>query len=421
MKLSVKAVALALSLAAVAPAASAKVTINVWQPWGGTLGSGMIQIGKAYEKLHPNIKVNMVTVDNSLATNTKFFAAMAAGAPPEVVFVDGPQVIQWAGKNVLTNLTPLASTGGVKATDFFTPSWKQCLSQGKLYALPFITDGNFPLLYNKAIFNESGLSGPPTSTEEIELYSRKINKVDANGKYTRFGFSPWAFPGANGMFTWGFAFGGEFFDDAKDKMTVNDPKVVKALEWCLEYGRKMDQTKMNAFGTNFLGGKLGMTYAVSATLIDLKKLKTPMDWGWGFIPGPSVGGEKQSGWIGGWTVSIPANAKNRDEAWRFMKWMCHSDDGTELTYKATGFPPSARISPVFDKIDKEMAPWAEVMKIAKHTRPVMPVTPVMFSELDLAVSQALAGKKSPVAALNTANINIQKELDRALARIKGRK
>lgn len=419
--------AFSLITGATSATAAKKVTLNFWQPWGGgILGNGMKALCDAYMKTHPNITIKLLAVDNNLATSEKFITAMAAGKPPEIILVDGPQVIQWASRNLLTPLDTYYKSSKVKAGDFWGPSWKQTLWRGKAYAVPWISDPNFPLLYNKTVFNEVGLSGPPKTLEELDLYVSKLNKTDANGKYLRFGMIPWqTYGNTNSLFTFGWAFGGEFFDDAKDKVTCNDPKVIKALDWMADYIKKYDKKKLDTFSGTFLSGakdpmligKIAMSPKVADYMKTIDLAPKTFQYGWGFVPGVS-GVEDKVAWLGGWTAAIPANAKNRDEAWAFLKWMCVENAGTRETLKQTGFLPSYKNTQAFASHDKKMTPWIETLKIAKHQRPVMPVTPVYFAECDLAVQSVLDGKKSPTNALNEANTKIQKELDRYLSKLK---
>ena len=49
-------------------------------------------------------------------------------------------------------------------------------------------------------------------------------------RLVRIGLVPWGVYGrANSLFTWGWAFGGEFYDAAQGRVTATDPDVVRAL------------------------------------------------------------------------------------------------------------------------------------------------------------------------------------------------
>ena len=76
--------------------APGKNELTVWHAWSGVQGPRFVKVVRAFEKAHPGVRVRAVFTQNNLATNQKFFTAVAAKSPPDVTFVDGPQVASWA-------------------------------------------------------------------------------------------------------------------------------------------------------------------------------------------------------------------------------------------------------------------------------------------------------------------------------------
>ena len=77
-------------------AASGRATvIEVWYPYGGANAPLYEEYWKAFEDDHPDIGINAVYAANDLSTNAKLFTAIAGGKPPDVTWVDGPQVSEW--------------------------------------------------------------------------------------------------------------------------------------------------------------------------------------------------------------------------------------------------------------------------------------------------------------------------------------
>ncbi|MFQ6098315.1 MAG: extracellular solute-binding protein, partial [Armatimonadota bacterium] len=81
-----------------------KRIVHVWHPWGGPMGPAFDQLIADFEASHPDIKIKPVFTSNDLSTNQKFFTAVAAHTPPELTFVDGPQVAEWAERGALEPL-----------------------------------------------------------------------------------------------------------------------------------------------------------------------------------------------------------------------------------------------------------------------------------------------------------------------------
>ena len=63
------------------------------------------------------------------------------------MFVDGPQVAEWAERGLLTPLDGLLRENGIDpdklAGEFFDPCWKQCYYRGKVWAITYCADPNF--------------------------------------------------------------------------------------------------------------------------------------------------------------------------------------------------------------------------------------------------------------------------------------
>jgi multiple sugar transport system substrate-binding protein len=413
-------------LMATGSAAAKQVKLSLWFPmYGGNLKTGFDEVVRQFEKSHPDIKLDVLGVDVS---GEKFLTAMAGGAPPDVIFPDGPQVVQWAYKNLLTPLDKYVSTSKVNINNFWGPSWQQNLWKGKSYALPWITDANAAMIYNKEVFNEVGLAKAPESLAEVESFTRKINKTDAQGNYIRFGYKPWGGPdGAdfNTMYTYGWAFGADFYNEKTNKVALNAPKMIDALDWMVDFNSKFDYQKMCKHWEKYtnwnapnaiISGRVGMGLNNSVFLNDVARAKkTYTDYGYGYIVGPNGG---KSAWLGGWCVSIPANAKHRDQAWTFIKWLCYEGAGTSATYKSTGFLPALKTADIFKNPEPKLKPWINVLDIAAYHRPVSPAMPVMNAELNRIMPLVFKGKLTPKAGLDEANTKSQRELDKMLAKHK---
>lgn len=407
-------------------AASGRETVvEVWYPYGGDTPKQMEQYWKSFEDSQTKIGVKAVFAANDLSTNAKLFTAIAAGKPPDVTWVDGPQVAEWAARGALEPLDDLISTSGIKPDDYWAPSWKQCVYNGKVWALTYGTDPNFGFFWNKDIFKEAGFDPekPPQTIDEMGQMGDKMAKV-SNGRIDRLGFIPWnVYGNANSMVTWGWAFGGDFFDPNGNKVTANNPNNVKALEWMVSFAKKYDPTKISGFtagfGTGaqhpFLTGKLAMAPLGPWELSNFKTYAPNLKYGITFLPlGP--GQTEHSSWVGGWTVGIPKGSKHRDAAFEFIKWLTHSDEATTIEGESFTQFPGYKNAPYYQKVQKDpvLKPFYDILVATKHQRPVMPAQAFYMGQLDTAVGDAIFAKKTAQQALDDATTATQKELDRVL-------
>ena len=111
--------------------------------------------------------------------------AMAAKQPPDVFELNGGLTI-----------TQLAQSGSILPIDYYvTVEFKNCFypevftqkqfyHEGKLYTIPERVSF-YRLIYNKDLFAEAGLSGPPETLEQMKEYAQKITEM-GEGKYYGF-------------------------------------------------------------------------------------------------------------------------------------------------------------------------------------------------------------------------------------------
>jgi multiple sugar transport system substrate-binding protein len=405
--------------------ADGKTVLRVWHVWGGTMAEGFTKTVDAFRDSHPDIDVRLVFAANDLATNQKFFTAVAARRPPDVIFVDGPQVAPWAEWGALESLTARCKAAGIAQDDYFAPCWRQNLYRGDVWALTFCADPNFGFVWNKQAFRDAGLDPerPPTTMEELDAYAERLTKEE-QGAIVQIGLIPWAqYGGANSMFTWGWAFGGAFYDYERDRITADDPRVIDALRWIGSYAEKygvgrigaLQQTFGSAEQNPFCAGKVALMCLHISGVQEIDRYAPDLDYGVGFIPAPPDG-EQRSSWVGGWCIAIPRGAKNQDAGWEFMRWLCHDPEATRLLGENTGLFPGLKTSPYFDQIrDKPYyGAFLRILEECRHQRPVMPVQAFYMRALERAVDDVIYGKRSPEAALAKARESAQRELDLVL-------
>lgn len=72
----------------------------------GTFGQLFLKLFPAFEKSHPNITVTPVYAANDLSSNQKRFAAVAPARPPDVTWVDSPEVAGWDFRGIIQPIDP---------------------------------------------------------------------------------------------------------------------------------------------------------------------------------------------------------------------------------------------------------------------------------------------------------------------------
>jgi ABC-type glycerol-3-phosphate transport system substrate-binding protein len=423
-----------------------RTVIGVWHPWGGPMLESFRESAAAFEATHPSIACRLLFVPNDLSNSQKFYTGVVGNCPPEVMFVDGPQVAEWAERGLLTDLTPLLEEAGVDLakfeSEFFRPCWRQCFYKGKICAITWCADPNFGLFWNKEAFRKALAAGEiredlakridlesgPATIADLDLWSDAISRYDGD-RLVRIGIVPWGVYGrANSIFTWGWAFGGEFYDAEHHRITANDPRVVKALEWMCSYAKKHDIRRIAALASTFgsaeqnpfITGKQAIQVFHISGLDEARKYAPNLDYGMAPMPQPE-GGEADSSWVGGWTMAIPTGVTDpvkRRAALEYILWACASPEGTRLEVRTINGFPGWKPSPFFTEAGKDarLRVFVEILRKCKHQRPVMPAQGFYMDQLDRAVDKAVRGELTPKQALDNATRETQAFLDRILSR-----
>lgn len=414
-----------------------RTVVTLWHPWGGEAGIDFRKLVDRYNnEIQDEVYIKSLYVPNNLSANQKFFLSVKIESPPDVIFVDGPQVAEWAERGVLQELDAYLEAAGIGEDDYWGPCWRQNHYKGHTYALTYCADPNFAFAWNKAVFREVGLDPerPPRTIDELDRMSRFITKTDPQtNAFVRIGDIPWAvYGGANTLFTWGWAWGGSFYNEETRTITAHHPRVVQALSWLVNRAREFDVysgerlvTKgvervsglQQSFGSGeqnpFYMGRIAMMPIHITVLRDIDKYAPDLDFGLTFLPAPDDG-EFQSSWIGGWCVAVPRHALKPADGFDFIRWMCATPEGSQLAASSTGSFPGYKVSPAYEEAERDPRKrvFLEILRETRHQRPVMPAQAYFMGELDESVDDAMRLKLEPEAALRRASERTQKELDK---------
>lgn len=420
-----------------AEASAGPRVIDVWHGWPAEEAEGLRRAADSFEASHPGIRVRLSYAANNLTSNQKLFLAIAGGVGPDVTFVDGQQLAEWAARGALQDLTQLAAEQGISGDDFWKPRWDESLFQGRVYALPIAADPNFALVWNKQLFRDAGLDPetPPKTIAELDAANDKLYQFDASGRLIRTGLIPWEWGGDNSFFNWAYAFGGEVYVPPTDpsgigRVTADDPKNIEAMRWMQRTANRYGGVrKVVQFNANFVGqannpfylGRIGMTLMHVSQLRLLRKYAPTIEYGVGFIPAPPDG-EQKSCWVGGWSLAVPRGKAVSAEAVTFMKWMCATDAGSRFVANDLRLMPAYRHSSYFAEIadDPALSVYYELLKNAEHVRTLMPAQGYLMDLLRRANDAVLYGDRDPADALREVSEKAQARLEHVMATVRQR-
>lgn len=412
--------------------ASAPHTLEIWHGWPQEEADGLRRVIARFEQTHPGISIKLSYAANNLTSNQKLFLAIAGGVGPDLTFVDGQQLAEWAARGALQDITAPATAAGVRPEDFWTPRWKESVFDGRIYALPLAADPNFALVWNKQLFREVGLNPdkPPTTINELDAANDRLYQRDAAGRLNRVGLVPWEWGGDNSFFNWIYAFGGEAYVPSATgigRVTLDTPPNVAAMRWmqrtAQRYGGVRDIAR---FTSGFVGtanspfylGRQGMTLMHVEQLRMLKRFAPSLEYGVGFIPQPP-GVDRPSCWIGGWSLAAPQGKPLSADAVTFMHWVCDTEEGSRAVAEELKIMPAYRRCSWYSEAARnpDLAVYVELLEHARHVRTLMPAQGYLMDLLRRGTDDILYGDQDPSQVLHDLGRKAQDRLEQVMAAV----
>lgn len=305
-----------------------------------------VAMAKAYEKENPGVKVDLTQVGDQ-PYKDKIRVLTASKSLPDIYF-------SWAGDfankfiraglaSDLTEVLGPDTTWGKSMTPAALDAFEY---EGKNYGVPLNLDAKY-MVYNKAAFKKAGLTGPPSTLEEL---------LQDCGKLKSAGYTPIAFGNKFGWpaihyITQLNAFNVPEATRTKDYNPASgaftDPGYVTAME---QYASILDKcTNANANGmshetaqANFLSGKAAMHYLelVEFPLISKKNGASAQvvdNWSFFRLP-PPEGAKGDTNTLTGAPDGFLVNSKSKNAALAvdFLKFVTNRTNAAKMT-KQIGF------------------------------------------------------------------------------------
>jgi multiple sugar transport system substrate-binding protein len=336
----------------------------------------------------------------------------------DVVHVDTVWVGQYVENGWVVSAEPyLARTDpDVVDIDDFSPALLEILGmwEGEIYGLPFIQAVQ-GLYYRTDIFEEHGLEVPQTWEELREVAAYIEENVEGVHGVT--------WPGRRGVqlqctydqMLW--SFGGDWYDE-EFNATINSPEAIAAVEYLqsllpysvpgvlsYDYAETLEA---------FAQGQAAMNIQWANAAPSL--VGSPVDGNWNFTAVPGV--ERPDGSIeryptnGGWGLMIAHDARNPDAAWEFIVWATTAEMEYKLAHSGQGKRVSVLQDPELQAQYIEYPGMLEALATSRG-RPRIPEYAELADALEVALSEALSGTRTPEAAMNAANQQFEFILRRA--------
>lgn len=295
---------------------------------------------KAFEALHPDIKVQLEVVpwDNYWI---KLQTMLAGRNCWDVFWMDtGFFLKDYVKRGVLLDITDLIKKEKVDLSKYPERVLKIHEYKGRYYSLPRDYD-TIALFYNKDMFDKAGVKYPDETWTwtDLVLAAEKLTIKDEKGRTIQWGIAGEAGP-LNGLQAYVFplmlANGANLVDEENNKLNLNTPEAKAAVRLLADLTRKGFAPEPQEMESDpFVAGKAAMLFNGSWMLNYYDE--TIKSFKWGVAPLPIWG--KRA------TVSdslgnvIWVGTKHRKEAWEFVKFLA-GEKASEILGKAGSVIPA---------------------------------------------------------------------------------
>jgi multiple sugar transport system substrate-binding protein len=386
-----------------------------------------------YNRLNPNVFVDMQIVPGGVTDVTKLMTAVRGGTGPDVYFLDRFTIGERAAGGLLEDITAdllkLDSNIKDKYLDF---AWAETQFRGKTYGLPFRTDTR-AIFYRKDILRQAGIdlsildpANGPCTIDQLNEIAMKLNKTDSEGNYTQVGRIPFLTEEQGFHYMWAFGFGAEMADLKAGRVTPTEPASVATFQYLKDSCRALGPQKIRTFISTymppnyppqqhpFLTGNLPMMLNGDWYVTDINKYAKDIEWGTTWLPVLKKGDQPHS-FAGGWSIVVPTGVKQRAEAVKFIHWFA-GEPGQRLFIKNIGGTTLPTIKTVLN--DTSLYPpefmfLREMLPVSKN-RPVLPVGALYFDNLTVAQNKVTYDQGDVAAALKKCEDDTNAQLSKFL-------
>ncbi len=340
-------------LGSVGGAGTQKATLEFWGVFDTR--QDLAKIFGSFQQVEPGIKVNYRQF--SFEDYEKaLIDALAAGTGPDIIMIHNT----WLSKH-RDKFSPMPDVSSLKDYKFMTPvnfqsqfvdvAYTDLVFQNKIYGLPLYVD-TLGLFYNKDMFNTAGITSPPKNWDEFNKDVELLTKFDSSGNIIQAGAAIGTARNINRstdilaalMLQNGTKMTNTTNSAASFTRTVSGQRVGEnAVQYFTDFSNPKkavytwnDQQhySIDAFVEEKVAMMLNYSHQIPAVTGRYKRLN------FGVAPLPQFSDLDAKNYANYWAVTVAAQSKNKDAAWRFLSYLTSKDGAT--AYLAQTSRPAAR-------------------------------------------------------------------------------
>ena len=392
---------LALFLLASAASATAATSLNaLFMTQAAYSESDIRAMTQAFEKAHPDVKVNLEFVPYE-ALHDKIVAARGAGGNGyDVVLFDAIWPAEFTKFNLLQDVSSRISAED--KAQIFPGALKTVVFNGKTLGMPWILDTKY-LYYNKAMLEKAGIRDLPQTWQQVMDDARIIKEK----KIVNYPLV-WSWSQAEALVcdytTLVSGFGGQFYQNGK--LSFSSPaslQAVKLMKRSLDDGltnpasrEYLEEDVRKAFSNGDAAFALNWTYMYNMAN-DAKQSNVAGQVG--IMPAPGDAPGKAGAVNGSMGLGIASGSTHADQAWQYIRYM--TSQPVQNNYARLSLPiwKSSYQDAAVMKDQESLIKAANTSLSVMLSRPETADYSRLSSTLQQQLQQVLTGGATPEAAM----------------------
>jgi multiple sugar transport system substrate-binding protein len=297
------------------------------------------QLVKEFNDSNDKINVKLEPIPGQATDyEMKIMANLLSGNPPDLFTTHDNTNFKYAKERLLEPLPKdIADYVNKNLSLLLKGAIRRSLSYNNiLYGIPWEGDW-VALYYNMDMYKESGIKSPPRTLSEMMEHIKKLARYDDKGNVIRSGYTLRITGHPAGIFdkfvSFYTAYGGTIINNDLTRFLIDSPEGEKAAQYYLDilYKYKADAVTMVKDTTAFAQKLAALHAREPATVVQLKTRAPDMKFGinYGVVPFPKEKATaRNAAFID--ALVVPSNAKNKNEAWEFVRWLLKPENYTRL-------------------------------------------------------------------------------------------
>ncbi|MFL1377916.1 MULTISPECIES: extracellular solute-binding protein [unclassified Nocardiopsis] len=330
-------------------AADGPPTVDVWLMRDSLSDSLVARFQEEFERDNPDILLD-IQIQEWDGIGQRITAALAGNDAPDVIETGNSQVAQYAASGGLVDLSDRVDDLG--GDDWLPGLAEPGVHDGLQYGIPFYA-ANRVVIYNKDLWEDAGLTGPPRDRAEWLEFSALL---DEGGDGAHQGIY---LPGQNWYAFAGFLWdeGGDFAVQGADGAwtgTLDTPEAAAAMEFYAELqshgeGPKDSDEAQPPQIEIMAGGDVAQIIAAPGSAAGIVEANPDLADRLGFFPVPGpTGAALGSVFVGGSDLVIPAASQDQDAAYEVVRALTGERWQTEIALEMNYAPNRISLAEVLE-------------------------------------------------------------------------